>query len=131
MFGLDVKWTADGLVRTAASYKESYVGLDRAALIARLHNNYPELRLHPKNDFWSFPLKDIPFKCCFSSIGKEPCHIIFLGYGQYLGFALHVGSDHFFSSAKPSPIEGGPTRKAVQLCKKHEGRGIADMTGRL
>jgi hypothetical protein len=131
MFGLDVKWMADYLVRTAASYKESYVGLDRDALIARLQYNYPQLRLNPKDDFWSFPLQDIPFKCCFSSMGNEPCRIMFLGHGEYSGFALHIGPDHTFSSAKPSPFEGGPTRKAVQLCKKLEGRGIDDMTGRL
>lgn len=128
MFGLEVKWLADHLARTALSYKGAYVGLDRAALIARLQTDYPELRLSSKDDFWSFPLQNIPFKCCFSAIGKEPSRIMFLGHDRYSGFALHVASDLTFSSAKPSPVEGGPTRKAVQLCKKLEGHGITDMT---
>jgi hypothetical protein len=131
MFGIDVKLMADHLANTAASYKSSYVGLDRAALIASLEANHPGLRLSAKDDFWSFPLQDIPFKCCFSAIGSEPSHIMILGHAQYLGFALHVGADHSFTSAKPSPLEGGPTRKAVQLCKKLEAHGIHDMTGRL
>lgn len=131
MFGLDVKWMAQHLARTAASYKESHVGLDRATLVARLEANHPGLRLNAKDDFWSFPLQEIPFKCCFSAIGSERSHIMFLGNAQYLGFALHVGSDHTFSSAKPTPLEGGPTPKAVQLCKKLEAHGISDMTDRL
>jgi hypothetical protein len=131
MFGLEIKWMAEHLARTAASYKESYVGLDRAALIASLEANHPPLRLSAKDDFWSFPLQNIPFKCCFSAIGNERSHIMFLGHSQYLGFALHVGLEHAFTSAKPSPFEGGPTRKAIQLCKKLEAHGITDMTGRL
>ena len=131
MFGLEVKWMADHLARTAASYKNLYVGLDRAALIASLEANHPGLRLSARDDFWSFPLQNIPFKCCFSAIGAKPSHIFFLGQGRYLGFALHVGADHMFTSAKPSPFEGGPTRKAIQLCKKLEAHGIVDMTERL
>lgn len=131
MFGLEVKWMADHLVRTAASYKTDYVGLDRAALIASLEANHPGLRLSAKDDFWSFPLQNIPFKCCFSAIGSEPSRIFFLGQERYLGFAFHVGPDHSFTSAKPSPFEGGPTRKAVQLCARLETHGINDMTRRL
>lgn len=131
MFGLEIKWMAQHLARTAASYKESYDGLDRAGLIASLEANHPPLRLSAKDDFWSFPLQNIPFKCCFFARGNERSHIMFLGHSQYLGFALHVGLEHAFTSAKPSPFEGGPTRKAIQLCKKLEAHGITDMTGRL
>jgi hypothetical protein len=131
MFGLEIKWMAQHLARTAASYKESDVGLDRAGLIAGLEANHPPLRLSAKDDFWSFPLQNIPFKCCFSAMGTERSHIMFLDHSQYLGFALHVGLEHAFTSAKPSPFEGGPTRKAIQLCKKLEAHGITDMTGRL
>jgi hypothetical protein len=131
LFGLEVRGMANFLAKTAASYKGSYVGLDRASLIARLQLDYPGLHLSPKDDFWSFPLLDIPFKCVFSAIGQEPSSIMILGQERYAGFALHVGSNHLFSSAKETPFEGGPTRKAVLLCRKLEGHGITDMTGRL